>query len=560
MPRPVAPDVKVVHFADPWCWWSWGLEPVLQRLREVYGDRLQVEYRMGGMCEDLDAWMKEYAVDEASAVDWIRESMALFKNALDPEYLRKSGVRSTYPACLAFKAAQRQDEHKAETFFRRMMETFQVQGASGTEETLLRLGRAVGLNRARLAKDLHSREVEAAFEEDRRMMERSRANFLTLVVSAGGKTEAKSEVFTSGPFEEMIDRLRPGLPKRAPTDILEYLEKHGDLTPVHEVAEVFRIGEDDADRRLVGLEKAGLLDRFEWAGARFWTARKLAMDKLPLDVVKISHVPPEARIEFATDLTPIVTTAVQNLYTEVAREPGKAYHFPLGLEALRFVGYPDEDLRKLPTTAVESFAGVGYPFGAKSIRPGDTVLDVGSGSGTDALYASLVVGPQGRVIGLDFTPAMIEKARANIERMGLTYVTIVEGNATKIPLPDGGVDVVTSNGVLNLVPDKPAAFREIFRVLRPGGLLQLADIVVQEDVGAVCGLNPQLWADCIGGAAVEADYLRTIREAGFEDLRIVKRIDYFSKSGSESTKRITKSFGAESVVISARKPGIQRPA
>src|SRR5216684_3540256 len=241
MPRPVAPDVKVVHFADPWCWWSWGLEPVLQRLREVYGDRLQVEYRMGGTFEDLDAWMKEYAVDEASAVDWIRESMALFKNALDPEYLRKSGVRSTYPACLAFKAAQRQDEHKAKKFFRRMMD---------------------------------------AFEEDRRMMERSRANFLTLVVTAGGKTEAKSEVFTSGPFEEVIDRLRPGLPKRAPTDILEYLEKHGDLTPVHEVAEVFRIGEDDADRRLVGLEKAGLLDRFEWAGARLWTARKLAMDKL----------------------------------------------------------------------------------------------------------------------------------------------------------------------------------------------------------------------------------------------------------------------------------------
>src|SRR5438552_14185173 len=79
MPGQAAPDVKVVHFADPWCWWSWGLEPVLQRLREVYGDRLQVEYRMGGMCEDLDAWMKEYAVDEASTVDWIRESMALFK-------------------------------------------------------------------------------------------------------------------------------------------------------------------------------------------------------------------------------------------------------------------------------------------------------------------------------------------------------------------------------------------------------------------------------------------------------------------------------------------------
>src|SRR5207249_11868384 len=125
----------------------------------------------------------EDAADEASAVEWIRESVALFKNALDPEYLRKSGVQSTYPACLAFKAAQRQDEHRAEKFFRRMMEAFQIQAASGTEETLLRLGRAVGLDRARLAKDLHSPEVEAAVEEDRRMMERSRAHFRRLLGS-----------------------------------------------------------------------------------------------------------------------------------------------------------------------------------------------------------------------------------------------------------------------------------------------------------------------------------------------------------------------------------------
>jgi len=113
---------------------------------------------------------------------------------------------------------------------------------------------------------------------------------------------------------------------------------------------------------------------------------------------------------------------------------------------------------------------------------------------------------------------------------------------------------VTSNGVLNLVPDKAAAFREIFRVLKPGGRLQLADIVVQEDVGAVCGLNPQLWADCIGGAAVEDEYLRTIRGTGFRDVRVVRRVDYFSKSGSDSTRRLTKSFGAESVVVAARKP------
>jgi len=181
------------------------------------------------------------------------------------------------------------------------------------------------------------------------------------------------------------------------------------------------------------------------------------------------------------------------------------------------------------------------------------VLDIGSGSGTDVLYASLKVGPKGKVHGLDITPAMIAKARANIAKMGAKNVEIHEGAATNIPLPDASVDVVTSNGVLNLVPDKEAAFREIHRVLKPGGRLQLADIVTQEDVGAVCGINPQLWADCIGGAAVEGDYLKAIEGAGFRDVRVLKRMDYFAKSSSESTKRITRSFGAESIVLEARK-------
>jgi arsenite methyltransferase len=547
-------DVKVVHFADPWCWWSWGLEPVLQRLRQVYGDHLEIEYRMGGTFAEIKEWMQEYGVDEGSAVEWIRESMGLFRNPLDPEFLRKTKVTSTYPACLAYKAAQRQDAGKADAFFRRMMEAFLVRAAPPTEDTFLRLAKEAGLDGPKLLKASKSRGVAIAFEDDRKEMERLGANFLTLVVSAGGRTEARSEVFTSGPFEEIIDRLAPGLPKRSPADILEYLEKHANLTTAHEVAEVFHIADEDAERRLIALQGAGVLERSDWTGVGFWTAKKLHMDKLPLDVVKVSHVTPEAHVETVTDLTPIVTKAVQHLYTEVAREPHKEYHFPLGLNALRFVGYPDEDLKKLPPTATESFAGVGYPFATRSIRPGDTVLDIGSGSGTDVLYASLKVGPTGRVMGLDFTPAMIKKARANIRRMGAKHVTIVEGNATKIPLPDGSVDVVTSNGVLNLVPDKPAAFREIFRVLKPGGRLQLADIVVQEDVGAVCGLNPQLWADCIGGAAVEGEYLKTIRGAGFDAVKIVRRTDYFSKSSSDSTKRITKTFGAESVVLSGRKP------
>lgn len=123
-----------------------------------------------------------------------------------------------------------------------------------------------------------------------------------------------------------------------------------------------------------------------------------------------------------------------------------------------------------------------------------------------------------------------------------------------MPLPDAHVDVVTSNGVLNLVPDKAAVFREIYRVLRPGGRLQLADIIVQSDVGAVYGLNPQLWADCIGGAAREPGYLGAIQATGFQDVRVVRRLDCFAKSSSDATKRITKTFGEESVVVAARKP------
>ncbi|MFQ5838941.1 MAG: methyltransferase domain-containing protein [Thermoplasmata archaeon] len=549
------PAVRIIHFADPWCWWSWGLEPVLRRLKEVYGDRLEIVYRMGGVFEDIDAWRKEYGVDEESTVDWVRDSAAMAKMSLDPEYLRRTGVRSTYPACLAFKAAERQDPHKAERYFRRLMEAFQVHARALAEEELANLAEEVGINGKRLLRDMASSEVEEAFEDDRKEMKSSGANFLSLIIEAGGERVVKGDIFTSTPFEEEIDRLAPGLPKRSPVDILEYLEKmQGHLVAAHEIAEVFHIAEEDAEERLRKLEEAGFLDARRFEFATYWIPKTVQPEKLPLDVVKISHVPPEAHVETTADLTPVVTSAVQSLYTEVATRPDKEYHFPLGHEAVEYVGYPKEDIAKLPPTAVESFAGVGYPFAAEVIRPGDTVLDIGSGSGTDVLYASLKVGPQGKVYGLDFTAAMIEKARSNIVRMGATNVEILEGDATGIPLPNASVDVVTSNGVLNLVPDKAAAFKEILRVLRPGGSLQLADIVVQEDVGAVCGLNPQLWADCIGGAAVEAEYHQTIKDAGFADLRVLRRLDYFAKSSSDSTRRITKTFGAESITLAARKP------
>src|SRR5881409_4426993 len=219
--------------------------------------------------------------------------------------------------------------------------------------------------------------------------------------------------------------------------------------PAHEIAEVFRIPDEDARHRLERLAKAGLLTSHTFDGIGAWRWADKRLEKLPMDLVKVSHVPPEVQVEAVSDLKPIITKAVQALYTEVATRPDKAYHFPLGLEALRYLGYPDQDLQKLPPTATESFAGVGFPHAANAIRPGDTVLDIGSGSGTDVLYASLKTGRSGKVYGLDITPAMITKARANIEWMGAKNVQILEGDATRIPLPDGSADVITSNGVLN---------------------------------------------------------------------------------------------------------------
>jgi arsenite methyltransferase len=547
--------IEIIHYADPWCWWSWGLEPVLQRLKEVYGENLKITYRMGGQFESLQEWMKEYGVDEHGTLDWIRESIELTRMPLRPDYYLRTGVTSSYPACRSFKAAQLQGEELAARYLRRMMEAFGLECRKSTDDELIRLAKEAGLDGSRLRKDLDTEEVANALEADIHEMHQTGVNFLSLLVrSRDGREVVKGEIFTAGPFETIIDDLAPGLPKRSPADILEYVEHHRTFMPAHEIAEVFRIPDEDAGRRLETLAKAGLLTPHTFDDIAAWRWADKKMEKLPMDLVKVSHVPPEVQVEAVSDLKPIVTKAVQSLYTEVATRPDKAYHFPLGLEALRYLGYPEEDLQKLPPTATESFAGVGYPHAANAIRAGDTVLDIGSGSGTDVLYASLKVGPKGRVYGLDITLAMIAKARANIAKMGRRNVQILEGDATKIPLPDGSVDVVTSNGVLNLVPDKPAAFGEIFRVLKRGGRLQLADIVVEEDVGAVCGLNPQLWADCIGGAAVEIEYLATIQRAGFVDVKVLRKVDYFAKSSSESTKRITKSFGAKSVVVAAVRP------
>jgi arsenite methyltransferase len=250
----------------------------------------------------------------------------------------------------------------------------------------------------------------------------------------------------------------------------------------------------------------------------------------------------------------VIFDAVRRMYTDVALMPGREFHFPTGRRACEFVGYPADQLDRLPAVAVESFAGVGYPFAAAVIRSGDTVLDIGSGSGTDAFIAAGLVGPGGRVIGLDLTEAMRDKLRANAAAAGTTNLEVLAGNAEAIPLPDASVDVVSSNGVLNLVPDKPRAIREIARVLRAGGRLQIADIVVRTLPSEACRAHPELWAECIVGATTAERYVTDFEAAGLCDVEVLSRSDYFAGSSSDETRRVARSFGAHSVVLRARKP------
>jgi precorrin-6B methylase 2 len=196
---------------------------------------------------------------------------------------------------------------------------------------------------------------------------------------------------------------------------------------------------------------------------------------------------------------------------------------------------------------------VGYPFAAEVIRQGNTVLDIGAGSGTDTLIASTLVGPLGRVIALDMTEAMQQKLRKNMALAGSANVEVLSGNAEKIPLPDSSVDVVTTNGVLNLVPDKTRAIREIGRVLRSGGRLQLADIVVESLPSEACRAHPELWAECVVGATRADSYIAAFTEVGLGEIEVLTHLDYFSGSSSDETRKVAGSFGAHSVVLRGRK-------
>ncbi len=185
--------------------------------------------------------------------------------------------------------------------------------------------------------------------------------------------------------------------------------------------------------------------------------------------------------------------AIQAEYRAVAETPEQGFHFHTGRPLAEMLGYPAELIACVPAENLASFAGVGRPFVFGALRPGERVVDVGSGAGFDSLIAGQMVGSTGRVIGVDMTPAMLAKARRGAAATTMPWVEFREGLAESLPVEDGWADVVISNGVINLCPDKGVVWREIFRVLKPGGRVQIADIVVEQPVPEDAKANVDLW-------------------------------------------------------------------
>jgi arsenite methyltransferase len=185
--------------------------------------------------------------------------------------------------------------------------------------------------------------------------------------------------------------------------------------------------------------------------------------------------------------------AIQEEYAEVASHPEKGFHFHTGRPLALKLEYLEEWLEGIPESSIESFAGTGNPFSLGELHPGERVVDVGCGAGIDTLIAAKKVGSEGRVIGVDMTPSMLEKARQASKEMRLANVEFREGYAEALPVEDGWADVVISNGVLNLMLDKTAALEEMSRVLKPGGRLQIGDILVQKAVPESAKRKIDLW-------------------------------------------------------------------
>ena len=242
---------------------------------------------------------------------------------------------------------------------------------------------------------------------------------------------------------------------------------------------------------------------------------------------------------------------VKRMYQEVALEPHHEFHFETGRQLAERLGYPAAELDRIPAEAIESFAGVGYFFDLAAIEPGEAVLDLGSGSGTDSFLAALAAGADGRVVGVDMTDEQLTKSQQLAAEAGFEKVDLRHGYIEDPPVEAGSFDCVISNGVVNLSPDKPAVFASAASALRPSGRLALADIVTATQLpdGVTC--DASLWAACIGGAMQRDGYREAIEAAGFEIEAWRDNPEY--RFVSERADNATQKYGVTSISVLARR-------
>ena len=260
----------------------------------------------------------------------------------------------------------------------------------------------------------------------------------------------------------------------------------------------------------------------------------------------MTQAPADPRVD-----TSVLRDAIRIEYEAVATDPSRGFHFHTGRTLARLLGYPDALLEGLPEDSIASMAGTGNPFALGPVGEGQRVVDCGSGAGIDSIVAARLVGPTGAVIGIDMTEGMLRKARAAAAAAGATNVQFRDGYLESLPVDDGWADLIISNGVLNLVPDKAAALAEMHRVLRPGGRLQLADIVLGRAVADGAKQDVSLWTGCIAGGLPRAELAALVRQAGFTDVQVLDGIDVFAGAPQHSNAAAYGTIGAG---IRARKP------
>jgi arsenite methyltransferase len=243
---------------------------------------------------------------------------------------------------------------------------------------------------------------------------------------------------------------------------------------------------------------------------------------------------------------------VRGMYRQVAEHPHRRYHFEMGRTLAVRLGYPEHLLDSVPHEAVESFAGVGYVFDLANLRLGESVIDLGSGSGMDAFIAAQLVGPAGRVVGVDFTVEQLTKARRLADQAGAGEVEFREGPIENLSADDHSFDCVISNGVINLSPHKLRVFAEASRVLRRGGRLAIADVVTERQLTPAIVSNADLWASCIGGASQQDIYRHLIEVTGLKIMEIrVNPYEFLSAQARNASAK----FGVRSISVLAMKLG-----